>query len=109
MPSTTAALQTCQGPALAKAASFVVNHQGASLARAAPIFTDQEITVGGQTFKRHTKIDIPVVSKLVVSPAERATIDQLNAALRSAALREPGQLSDLAMTPVVIGSARRGQ
>jgi len=37
-------------------------------------------SVGGQTFTRHTKIDIPVVAKLAASPAEQATFDQINAA-----------------------------
>ena len=35
---------------------------------------------GGQTFPRHTKIDIPAVAKLSASPAEQATFDQINAA-----------------------------
>ena len=86
-----------------------MNHAGASLARSSPVFTDQEVSVGGQTFTRHTKIDIPLVAKVAASPAEQATIDKINAQLRTAALREPGQLSDLAMTPVVVGVAPRGQ
>ena len=86
-----------------------MNHNGASLARASPIFTTQEITVGGQTFTRHTKIDIPVVAKVAASPAEQATISEINKQRRRAALNEPGQLSDLAMTPVVVGAAYRGQ
>ena len=82
------------GPHLARAASFVVNHNRASLMGqdfSAIVFKawncprwsfgmSQEITVGGQTFTRHTKIDIPVVAKLAASPAEQATIDQINAA-----------------------------
>ena len=94
---------------MSRAASFVVNHAGASLARSSPVFTDQEVSVGGQTFTRHTKIDIPLVAKVAASPAEQATIDKINAQLRTAALREPGQLSDLAMTPVVVGVSPRGQ
>ena len=94
---------------MSRAASFVVNHNGASLARSSPVFTDQEVSIGGLTFTRHTKIDIPVVAKVAASPAEQATIDKINAQLRTAALREPGQLSDLAMTPVIVGAARRGQ
>ena len=74
-----------------------------------PQYAKQEIRAGTHTFVAVTRVDVPRVVKQVTSPAEEALIGKLNAQLRAAALKNPGPISQLAVTPVIVGKVPAGK